>query len=631
VNSLVLNPAHDKRQHDARASGLSEAHTWMLFRESGIDPAIASERGYRTINHRAEVPADFKTYLRRAPALLIPTFSPDGITTSYQLRPDTPYRKKTGKTYRYASPAKSTIIADVHPRNMERIADPAVPLWITEGVKKGDSLASRGLCTIALTGVWMFRSKGSDELLPCFDHVALRGRAVRVVFDSDVMVKPEVQMALARLVGDLEARGAQVLVVYLPDAPEGSKQGVDDYLTNGSSVAHLEEMAQPFEPAEYLKTRLSRDARLRVELSDLWNTWERRSWGRHYSRRKVMRVLIEEAADHGKPVTDGIRVVMAWRPMAEEAGTCRNTVAKALQGLEKDDGLIQRDGFGKDGKTAAYVLLTDATPDNVPNVDHKDRKPCKSHGPNNNVSFPSGPSSLLIGPHLARNESTDDLKRLRYGHICRQWTGGGWEYAYIERLGPIRGHALEILIAAGGSLSVGDLIGAMNRRDRPSRFVERHVSKLVSYGLVMLDGDRVTLTDDWKIKLGMAREVGGEYEAEQRTKERHARQREAYRRRHETKADTAPTQREMDEARWGRKAKKPDGLLRELEQEAKHFVHTFVGRNDTQRPLGEEYPERASRRMVRAERPEPEPRKLPSKVGGVYQHGPDCECWVCSE
>ena len=46
---------------------------------------------------------------------------------------------------------------DCPPRCRPGLADPAVPLWITEGQKKADALASRGLCAIALLGVWNWR------------------------------------------------------------------------------------------------------------------------------------------------------------------------------------------------------------------------------------------------------------------------------------------------------------------------------------------------------------------------------------------------------------------------------------------------------------------------------------------
>ena len=58
--------------------------------------------------------------------------------------------------------------------------------------------------------------------------------------------------------GDLEARGGRVLVVYLPHATDGSKQGVDDYLARGGNASRLEEMARAFEPEAYAKARFAR-------------------------------------------------------------------------------------------------------------------------------------------------------------------------------------------------------------------------------------------------------------------------------------------------------------------------------------------------------------------------------------
>ncbi len=142
-------------------------------------------------------------------------FSPDGETNNYQLRPDKPRKPKKGKPAKYMTPKGSSSILDVHPRNMGKVGDPSVDLWITEGVKKGDALTSHGLCAVALVGVWNWQRSG--ELLPCWEHGALQRREVFVVFDSDVMVKPEVQQALERFVTSLEGRGASVRVIYLPD------------------------------------------------------------------------------------------------------------------------------------------------------------------------------------------------------------------------------------------------------------------------------------------------------------------------------------------------------------------------------------------------------------------------------
>lgn len=216
------------RNHLPESSPLSAAHRRMLFGESGLDTAVVAERGYYTASRRAEVPAVFEDYQRR-PGLVVPMFSPDGVTTSYQLRPDRP--RKGGP--KYETPAGSEVIVDVHPRMLEEVRLGDGDLWITEGCKKGDALTSRGLATLSLAGVWMWCTPKArpHRLKPCFDHVQLE-RRVYVVFDNDVTVKTEVQGALEALVEALEARGAEVLVVYLPP---GEQKGVDDFLAGGAS------------------------------------------------------------------------------------------------------------------------------------------------------------------------------------------------------------------------------------------------------------------------------------------------------------------------------------------------------------------------------------------------------------
>jgi hypothetical protein len=196
---------------------LSMEHLRMLSRESGISGPIITGRGYWTATRRSQLKG-LKDYQRRVPALVMPTYSPDGITTSLQLRPDRP-RTRGGKAIKYETPADSLCILDVHPSMHARAHEISEPLWITEGIKKGDALASRGCCAISLTGVWNWQRGG--EMLPCWEHVALGGRAVFLAFDSDMMVKPEVQLALERLAVALEGRGAAVNVVYLPEVADG--------------------------------------------------------------------------------------------------------------------------------------------------------------------------------------------------------------------------------------------------------------------------------------------------------------------------------------------------------------------------------------------------------------------------
>jgi hypothetical protein len=189
---------------------LSEDHRKMLFEESGIYPRVVEARGPRTIEKKIELKTQgFSDAQCNVPGLLIPVYSPTGEIVSYQYRPDQP-RIKDGKPIKYETPSGSRMTLDVHPFAREKLGDPSIPLFITEGIKKGDALVSRGLCAVTLLGVWNWRGtndKGGKVALPEWDYVALNGgRRVYIVFDSDVMLKPGVHEAMRRLKAFLEDR-----------------------------------------------------------------------------------------------------------------------------------------------------------------------------------------------------------------------------------------------------------------------------------------------------------------------------------------------------------------------------------------------------------------------------------------
>jgi hypothetical protein len=215
----------------------------MLLEESGIEPEVVEARGYRTVEKKVELERlGFGRAQCSVPALLIPVYSPRGEISTYQIRPDEPRINQESKPVKYETPSGSRMTIDVHPSMREKLGDPSVPLWITEGIKKGDSLTSCGLCTVTLLGVWNWRGKnehGGKTALPEWEDVALNGRRVYVVFDSDVIIKPQVHKALSRLKDFLESRGAEVRIVYLPHGEGGKKQGIDDYFVAGHGVDDL--------------------------------------------------------------------------------------------------------------------------------------------------------------------------------------------------------------------------------------------------------------------------------------------------------------------------------------------------------------------------------------------------------
>jgi hypothetical protein len=188
---------------------LAQNHERMLTEESGLEREVVESRGYRTVEVKAELKRlGFSDRQCSVPGLLIPLYGPTGEITNYQYRPDEP-RIKGGKPIKYETPTDSRMVLDVHPNASEKLKDPSVPILLTEGVKKGDALVSKGLCAIALLGVWNWRGtneQGGKMALPEWEQIALNDRKVYIVFDSDVMEKPTVHQSLVRLKGFLEAR-----------------------------------------------------------------------------------------------------------------------------------------------------------------------------------------------------------------------------------------------------------------------------------------------------------------------------------------------------------------------------------------------------------------------------------------
>ena len=224
-------------------------HHAELLRESAISPEVARERGYLSARTGAELEAlGFAAYQRNAPALLIPIRDVRGELAFYQARPDSP-RSKEGKPLKYETPAGKSLVLDVPPATRRALADPSLPLWITEGSRKADAAVSIGLHCIGVIGTWAWRHRetkdGPSVPLPDWQGIPLDGRRVYVVFDSDVMVKASVRKALEALHAFLTGQGATVRLVYLPGGPDEQKVGLDDYIAAGHGERDLLELARP--------------------------------------------------------------------------------------------------------------------------------------------------------------------------------------------------------------------------------------------------------------------------------------------------------------------------------------------------------------------------------------------------
>jgi hypothetical protein len=523
---------------------LSQKHREMLVRDSAIDPSVALERGYKTVRRRSEL-VEFQDYQRRL-GLYVPLYSPDGITRSAQIRPDKPRMDKKGKPIKYDTPVGARQIIDVHTSMRDRARSGCGRLWVTEGTKKGDALTSRGECVVVLAGVWNWKVKDTwADLLPCWDYVALDGREVLIVFDSDVMVKLEVQLALERLVEALEDRGAVAKVIYLPDAADGSKQGVDDYLAAGGTVEELRRMARGFQPIDIAGERLNRDDTLRALVEDLERTFWGFEWkgtGGHTAR-DVLKVAIDEAARSGKVHQDGVRITISQRTWARRTKVVPRTLGKAIARLEKW-GLGYRDNQGrKVDKAGAFVLRAgvaqygqrEAGPEEAGNAKRaSDRGVLPLRAPRLRWSSPrfKGRRGVVKGTRQVRQSLAP------------------WSRPAVKRLGKIRGAILDALDAAGGTSTVAELCEVLHR-SRPRDLRRRVLPMLEEARLISVSeaGDTVTLATDWLERLEEARELGGEIEAERRDRDRHRRESKAFRRRLEVVPNPAPTDEEMRERR----------------------------------------------------------------------------------
>lgn len=228
------------------------------LKKSGISDEVITERGYLSMER---IPRESKSaglFLNqqqfnlselgfskkqlRVPGILMPVHNVNGKIATYQYRPDKPRTDEKFRPIKYENPPDQPVCFDIPPRCQSMKDNPHLPAFITEGIKKTDSLATKGVFAIGLTGVWGFKgtnSFGGKTIQADFDYVAWNSRLVYLVFDSDIITKTSVQMALNRLSEHLTRKQAYVRVLQLPPGPDGEKVGVDDYFMQGHTIDDL--------------------------------------------------------------------------------------------------------------------------------------------------------------------------------------------------------------------------------------------------------------------------------------------------------------------------------------------------------------------------------------------------------
>jgi AAA domain/Domain of unknown function (DUF3854) len=226
---------------------LTDAHLHLLAAQSAHHPDVIAERAsYSLSGYSGKATLKrlgFADYQQLVPGLLLPLWDVHRQRHDVVLRPDKP-RTSDGKKIKYDQAHETPVRIDCHPRCQPQLLNPDVPLWCTEGQRKEDALVTLGLCAVDFAGVWGFRvPKKLDPKqppLPDWKYINVVEREVIIAYDSDVTHNPDVGNARALLARLLTGRGAKVRYCTLPALATGEKQGVDDFLAAGGTLADLE-------------------------------------------------------------------------------------------------------------------------------------------------------------------------------------------------------------------------------------------------------------------------------------------------------------------------------------------------------------------------------------------------------
>ena len=209
---------------DLRASGLSDETITASGCYSGQEPTVRELLGFGA-----------------GPGLVFPfagTEDSRGVPF-VQVKPDTPPAWMNGHA-KYLTTKQGGCRLYIPPTiPPDRLKNPRIPLYLTEGAKKALRACQDGLFCVALAGVdaWKDKRSGESAPIPDLDKITWKDRTVSVVYDSDLATKPAVRFAEFRLGRELRERGAEVFAVRLPGGPNGEKVGLDDYLCTHSVEA----------------------------------------------------------------------------------------------------------------------------------------------------------------------------------------------------------------------------------------------------------------------------------------------------------------------------------------------------------------------------------------------------------
>ncbi len=204
---------------------LTPTHHTEIVGGSGVSEQIAV-LNFWTITDPVEVDKLLNRSNRggKNSAQLVPGWAVAGVdpTTGkrwlqgVQFKPDSPPTDREGKPQKYLSASgreTQPLFLDTGDAGYWQrvLADPTIPIIITEGAKKSGCLLTLGYAAISLPGVWNGQKQG--RLKPLIQQICAVGRQVGMGFDADLMEKRGVRQALDKSGQMLTNAGCVVLVM----------------------------------------------------------------------------------------------------------------------------------------------------------------------------------------------------------------------------------------------------------------------------------------------------------------------------------------------------------------------------------------------------------------------------------
>jgi hypothetical protein len=251
--------------------------------ESGLDATDARQLGFKLLNAQGLKTQFPKLTNNPLSGFLLPYFDRDG--------------KAVKQFYRFRYLDTPTLAFGAVPKHGTRYVQPAGQqprvyfprtfdwdkffgksprrLFITEGELKAACACAKGIPTIALGGVWNFRSAAANQPL-IDDLLSLPGwdeTTAYICYDSDAASNPQVLSAENELARQLTKLKADVYIGRIPPIEPGRKTGLDDYLVSQGVerfVAEVVEPAEQWAPNEALHAMNERSLFLRNS-SEVYN------------------------------------------------------------------------------------------------------------------------------------------------------------------------------------------------------------------------------------------------------------------------------------------------------------------------------------------------------------------------